>query len=417
YYSLNGKSPKAVTGIRRAKNTLKSIMVPGMFFEEMGITYLGPVDGHNIPQLRRALRAAKRIRKAVLLHVVTKKGKGYEPAERHPARFHGASPFDIATGLPAGNGGKAGYSDIFSTVMVKLGARNPDVVAITAAMADGVGLKRFRNIYPERFFDVGIAEQHAVTFAAGLAAGGMRPVFAVYSTFLQRAYDQILHDVCLQKLPVVFAIDRAGIVGADGETHQGVFDLSYLLALPNMTVMAPKNKWEFSDMMKFALTLESPVAIRYPRGEAYDGLEEFRAPIEAGCPEMIYEEEEVLLLAIGGMVKTAEQVRRILKEHGHACSLVNARFAKPLDAGRLKAYSGAHRLVVTMEDNAVSGGFGEHVCKLLQDEGAKSRVLCIGVPDRFIEHGKPAQLYEALSMDAEGVSSRILDALAQMEKP
>ncbi len=417
YYSLNGKSPKAVTGIRRAKNTLKSIMVPGMFFEEMGITYLGPVDGHNIPQLRRALRAAKRIRKAVLLHVVTKKGKGYEPAERHPARFHGASPFDIATGLPAGNGGKAGYSDIFSTVMVKLGARNPDVVAITAAMADGVGLKRFRNIYPERFFDVGIAEQHAVTFAAGLAAGGMRPVFAVYSTFLQRAYDQILHDVCLQKLPVVFAIDRAGIVGADGETHQGVFDLSYLLALPNMTVMAPKNKWEFSDMMKFALTLESPVAIRYPRGEAYDGLEEFRAPIEAGCPEMIYEEKEVLLFAIGGMVKTAEQVRRILKEHGHACSLVNARFAKPLDAGRLKAYAGAHRLVVTMEDNAVSGGFGEHVCKLLQDEGAKSRILCIGVPDRFIEHGKPAELYEALSMDAEGVSSRILDALAQMEKP
>ena len=413
FYSLNEKSPRTATGIRRFKNTLKSIIVPGMFFEEMGITYLGPVDGHNIPQLMRALKAAKRIRKAVLLHVVTEKGKGYEPAVRHPARFHGTNPFEIETGLPKSNASKAGYSDVFSTIMVKLGARNQKVVAITAAMADGVGLKRFRNIYPERFFDVGIAEQHAVTFAAGLASGGLKPVFAVYSTFLQRAYDQILHDVCLQNLPVVFAIDRAGIVGADGETHQGVFDLSYLSTIPNMTVMAPKNKWEFSDMMKFAVELGSPVAVRYPRGAAYDGLQEFRAPVEYGKAEVLFEEEEILLCPVGHMVSVAEQVRDALKEKGHRVSLVNMRFVKPFDKDTLRRLLPSHNLVVTMEDNVLSGGFGEHVAEFIKEENKEVRILPIAVPDEFVKHGSPAQLYAALQMDAPSVTERILRMLGE----
>ncbi|MBO5564827.1 MAG: 1-deoxy-D-xylulose-5-phosphate synthase, partial [Lachnospiraceae bacterium] len=413
FYSLNEKSPRTATGIRRFKNTLKSIIVPGMFFEEMGITYLGPVDGHNIPQLLKALKAARRIRKAVLLHVVTEKGKGYEPAVRHPARFHGTSPFEIETGLPKNHGSKAGYSDIFSTVMVKLGARNKKVVAITAAMSDGTGLKRFRNIYPERFFDVGIAEQHAVTFAAGLASGGLRPVFAVYSTFLQRAYDQILHDVCLQNLPVVFAIDRAGIVGADGETHQGVFDLSYLSSIPNMTIMAPKNKWELSDMMKFAVEHDGPVAVRYPRGEAYDGLQAHREAIEYGKAEVIFEEEEILLLPVGIMVSVAEQVRDALKEKGHRVSLVNMRFVKPFDKELIKRLAPSHKLVVTMEDNVLSGGFGEHVAAFLEEERQNTPVLSIAVPDAFVTHGSPAQLYAALGMDADSVTQRILQALGE----
>ena len=250
----------------------KQLVVPGMFFEDMGITYLGPVDGHNIPAMLRMFQEAKRVRNTVIVHVITQKGKGFEPAERHPARFHGAEPFDTETGIPLNPRTTANYTDIFSTVMCKLGARNEKVVAITAAMPDGTGLKRFRNMYPDRFFDVGIAEEHAVTFAAGLAVGGLKPVVAIYSSFLQRAYDQIIHDVCIQNLPVVFAVDRAGIVGSDGETHQGIFDLSYLSSIPNMHVMAPKNKWELSDMMKYALSLNAPVAIRYPRGEAYAGL-------------------------------------------------------------------------------------------------------------------------------------------------
>ena len=421
YYSLSDKSPKAVSGIRRAKNTLKSIMVPGMFFEEMGITYLGPVDGHNISQLMRAIRAAKRIRKAVLVHVITKKGKGYEPAIRHPARFHGTGAFDIATGLPKQTRAKAGYSDIFSTVMVKQGARNPKVVAITAAMADGVGLKRFRSLYPDRFVDVGIAEQHAVTYAAGLAAGGMRPVFAVYSTFLQRAYDQIIHDVCLQKLPVLFAIDRAGIVGADGETHQGIFDLSYLLSMPDITVMAPKNKWELSDMIKYALTLDGPSAIRYPRGEAYSGLSEFRAPVEKGRAEVLFEESEILLFAIGNMVAAAEEVRILLHEAGHQATLINARFAAPFDRQAVRDRLGNHKLIVTMEDNVESGGLGEHVAAWLKEDGTlpeeaqRTAFLNVSIPDHFVRHGKPAQLYRMLGMEPDQIKDRILRLLEEKE--
>lgn len=393
--------------IRRAKNSFKQLVIPGMMFEDMGITYLGPVDGHDIPRLIRVLQEAKRVKKAVIVHVLTQKGKGYVPAERHPARFHGAEPFEIETGLPAHPRTKANYTDIFSTVMTKLGQRDEKVVAITAAMPDGTGLKRFHNMYPDRFFDVGIAEEHAVTFAAGLAAGGMKPIVAVYSSFLQRAYDQILHDVCIQNLPVVFAIDRAGLVGSDGETHQGIFDLSYLSSIPNMHIMAPKNKWELSDMIKYAVDFGAPIAVRYPRGEAYDGLKEFRLPIEYGKSEWIYEEEDICLMAVGSMVRVAEQVRRELKERGYSCSLVNARFVKPIDEEAVMEARAVHKLLVTMEENVASGGFGEKVREFLDRTGG-GRMLSITVPDEYVEHGNVELLKQEIGMDADSVVKRVI---------
>lgn len=397
-----------VAGIRRAKNSLKQLVIPGMLFEDMGVTYLGPVDGHDTNALVRVIREAKRRKNAVLIHVLTKKGKGYAPAERHPARFHGAEPFDVATGVPLKKKMKANYTDIFSTVMMKLGQRNEKIVAITAAMPDGTGLKRFSHAYPERFFDVGIAEQHAVTFAAGLAAGGLKPVVAVYSSFLQRAYDQILHDVCIQNLPVIFAIDRAGLVGSDGETHQGIFDLSYLSSIPNMHIMAPKNKWELSDMMKFAVSFDAPVAIRYPRGEAYDGLAHMRAPIELGRAEMLYEEEQIALLCVGSMVKTGEAVRERLKEQGYACSLVNARFVKPIDEEMVRKLASSHRLIVTMEENVASGGFGERVRTFLDENKLSCPALAVTIPDEYVEHGNVELLKKEIGLDEESITQRIM---------
>lgn len=404
-----------VRQLKKTKSGLKQLVIPGMFFENMGITYLGPVDGHNMDQLIRAFNDAKKIRHAVLLHVCTKKGKGYAPAERHPSRFHGAEPFEIETGLPKHKRTKANYTDIFSTVMRKLGDRDDKVVAITAAMPDGTGLKRFRNMFPDRFFDVGIAEQHAVTFAAGLAAGGLKPVVAVYSSFLQRAYDQILHDVCIQNLHVVFAIDRAGLVGSDGETHQGIFDLSYLSSIPNMTVMAPKNKWELSDMLKFAVDYDGPIALRYPRGEAYDGLQEFRAPVEYGRSEMIYEEADIALLAVGSMVKMAEKVRDVLKETGYSCTLVNVRFVKPIDEELLEDLAKNHRLAVTMEENVRNGGFGDHVLEYVSDRELPLQVLNVALPDEYVEHGNVDLLYKEVGLDPELIAKRIItDYIGQM---
>ena len=395
--------------LKKTKSGIKQLLIPGMLFENMGITYLGPVDGHDISRLLDVLRKAKRVKGAVLVHVLTKKGKGYAPAERHPARFHGAEPFEIETGLPKKKRRKANYQDVFSTCMVKLGQRNEHVVAITAAMPDGTGLKRFKNMYPERFFDVGIAEEHAVTFAAGLAAGGLKPIFAVYSSFLQRAYDQVLHDVCIQNLPVVFAIDRAGLVGSDGETHQGIFDLSYLSAIPNMHIMAPKNKWELSDMLKFAVGFDGPIALRYPRGEAYDGLKEFRSPIVYGKSEVLYEEEDIALLAVGSMVKTAEEVRRRLKEIGYSCTLVNARFVKPIDTEMVRMLAGEHRLLVTMEENVECGGYGEKVLGAAAALRLPVQVLKIAIPDEYVEHGNVEALYEEVGIDAESVTKRIIE--------
>ena len=393
--------------LKKTKSGIKQLFIPGMLFENMGITYLGPVDGHDIGKLQDILNKAKKVKGAVLVHVLTRKGNGYVPAERHPARFHGAEPFDIETGLPLNKKKKANYQDVFSTCMVKLGQRNEKVVAITAAMPDGTGLKRFKNIYPDRFFDVGIAEGHAVTFAAGLAAGGMRPIFAVYSSFLQRAYDQVLHDVCIQNLPVVFAIDRAGLVGSDGETHQGIFDLSYLSSIPNMHIMAPKNKWELSDMLKYAVEFDGPIALRYPRGEAYDGLKEYRRPIEYGKSEVIYEEEDIALLAVGNMVKIAEQVRKNLKEIGYSCTLVNARFVKPLDTEMLDHLTEQHKLIVTIEENVRSGGFGEHVTEYLMRTGSDARVQILALPDEYIEHGNVEVLRKETGLDVETMTAKI----------
>jgi len=399
-----------VRQLRKTKSSLKQLVIPGMFFEDMGITYLGPVDGHNLEQLIRTFHEARRIKHAVLIHVKTKKGKGYAPAERHPARFHGAEPFEIGTGLPKSKRIKANYTDIFSTVMRKLGDRDEKVVAITAAMPDGTGLKRFKNMFPDRFFDVGIAEQHAVTFAAGLAAGGMKPVVAVYSSFLQRAYDQILHDVCIQNLHVIFAIDRAGLVGSDGETHQGIFDLSYLSSIPNMTVLAPKNKWELSDMLKYAVNFHGPIALRYPRGEAYDGLQDFRAPVVYGKSEVIYQEEGIALLAVGSMVKIAEQVRRMLKDAGYPCTLVNGRFIKPVDEEGLEELAGKHKLLVTLEENVRSGGYGEKVRDYAVDRGLPVRVLNIAIPDEYVEHGNVGLLYQEVGFDAESITKQVITA-------
>lgn len=417
YNSLRGKpkyGDKVVSQIRRAKSSFKHLVVPGMFFEDMGITYLGPVDGHNIQEMVHIFREARKVKKAVLVHVITQKGRGYAPAERHPARFHGAEPFDIETGIPSAPKAKANYTDIFSTVMCKLGQRDEKVVAITAAMPDGVGLKRFRNMYPERFFDVGIAEEHAVTFAAGLAAGGLKPIVAIYSSFLQRAYDQILHDVCIQNLPVVFCIDRAGLVGSDGETHQGLFDLSYLSSIPNMHVMAPKNKWELSDMIKFAVELGAPVAIRYPRGEAFDGLKGYRAPVAYGKSEVLFEEKDIILLAVGSMVKVALTVREKLKEKGFFCSLVNARFVKPIDEEQIHRACKNHRLIVTMEENVASGGFGDRVREFVDSLGAETKVLGIAIPDEYVEHGNVELLKQETGIDAASVEEKVAAAWQAM---
>ena len=400
-----------VRAIKKVKSTVKRLIVPGMIFENMGITYMGPVDGHDVDALVHVFEYASRVENAVVVHVRTQKGKGYLPAERHPARFHGAEPFEIESGMPKKMREKANYTDVFSTVMCRLGEKDDKVVAITAAMPDGTGLKRFHNLYPDRFFDVGIAEEHAVTFAAGLAAGGLKPVVAIYSSFLQRAYDQILHDVCIQNLPVVMAIDRAGLVGSDGETHQGIFDLSYLATIPSLTVMAPKNKWELADMLRYAVELSAPVAIRYPRGEAYDGLEDHRPSIAYGKCEVIYDESDICLIAVGSMVKTAVEVREALKAGGLNCSLINARFVKPIDEAMIEI-ADRHKLVVTMEENVKNGGFGERFRMAYEESGEhrnRPEFMHIALPDAYVEHGNVALLKKELKIDAQSIEEAILE--------
>lgn len=404
-----------VDALHKTKSSIKQLVIPGMLFENMGLTYLGPVDGHDMRQLGKVLQEAKRKQGPVLIHVLTEKGRGYEPAMRHPARFHGAAPYEIETGLPKSNGNPS-YTDIFSTVMRKFGDREPDVVAVSAAMVPGTGLKRFGNMFPERLFDVGIAEEHAVTFAAGLALGGLRPVVAIYSSFLQRAVDQILHDVCMQNLPVVFAVDRAGLVGSDGETHHGCFDLSYLSMMPNMTVMAPKNKWELSDMLKFAIRQKSPVAIRYPRGEAYTGLEDYRAPIEMGKAEILEKGKEIAILAVGNMVRTAVQVTENLRNCGYEPTLVNMRFVKPLDMDLLEILREDHSLIVTMEENVKSGGFGEQVMTYYGSRLHSPAVRIVAIEDKFVPHGSVEDLMHQQQMDSASVTERILRWKEEQQK-
>lgn len=392
--------------IHRTKNGIKQMLIPGMFFEEMGITYLGPVDGHKIPQLLQAFEDAKQVDGPVLVHVLTKKGKGYLPAEKNPELFHGVGPFDRTTGRMS-SGGKPSYTKVFSDSMMELGRKDPGIVAVTAAMADGTGLADFGKAFPKRFFDVGIAEEHAVTFAAGMASQGLKPVVAVYSSFLQRSYDQIIHDVCIQQLPVVFAVDRAGLVGNDGETHQGIFDLSFLSTIPDLVVMAPKNGPELKQMMSFAVDCRHPAAVRYPRGKACQSMTEFQEPIVFGKGEVLRRGSQVALLAVGSMVETALLASEKLAERGLDCTVVNMRFVKPFDRDLIRKLVPGHQLLVTLEENVRSGGFGEHVAAFLEQERAEIHQEIIALPDCYIEQGTPDQLKQKLSMDPEGVTETI----------
>ena len=389
--------------IKRTKNSIKQLFIPGMLFENMGITYLGAVDGHNISQLCKVFREAKKLDHAVLVHVLTKKGKGYKPAEKNPSRFHGVDPFDVTTGKSLKEKQYPSYTEVFSRKLCQLAKERPNLVALTAAMPDGTGLSDFARHYPGRFFDVGIAEAHAVTSAAGMAAAGLKPVVAVYSSFLQRAYDQVLHDVCIQDLPVVFAVDRAGLVGSDGETHQGIFDYSFLTSIPNMSVMAPKNLWELRAMLEFSMDYNRPLAIRYPRGEAYRGLRDFREPIVYGKGEMLYEEEGIALLAVGSMVSTAEHIRQKLKAEGRSCTLANGRFVKPFDRELVDRLAEWHKVIVTLEENVLQGGYGLPVTAYIHEHYPHRRVLNIGIPDAYVEHGNVSVLREGLGIDSDSI--------------
>ena len=393
--------------IKRTKNSIKQLFIPGMLFENMGITYLGPVDGHNVQALCKVLREAQKLDHSVLVHVMTKKGKGYGPAEKNPSRFHGVEPFDIATGKPLAEKKYPSYTQVFSRKLCQLAREHNELVAVTAAMPDGTGLSAFAKEFPDRFFDVGIAEAHAVTSAAGMAAAGLKPVVAVYSSFLQRAYDQILHDVCIQNLPVIFAVDRAGLVGSDGETHQGIFDYSYLTSIPGMTVMAPKNLWELRAMLEFAVDHQGPVAIRYPRGQAYRGLKEFMKPVVYGQGEMLYEEKDIALLAVGSMVSTAEHIREKLKERGSSCSLANGRFVKPFDRGLVDRLARKHSRLVTLEENVLQGGFGLAVTAYIHKHYPQVRVLNVALPDAYVEHGNVSVLRSALGIDSDSIIRRM----------
>lgn len=404
--------PAIVDTMRKTKSSIKQLIIPGMLFENMGITYLGPVDGHNMCQMMRLFNEAKRVEGPVIVHVLTEKGRGYTPACVHPDRFHGTGPFDIKTGKSLSAKKSLTYTDVFSDTVTALGKEQKKLVCITAAMREGTGLKRFAKEFPDRFFDVGIAEEHAVSFAAGLALGGMIPVVAIYSSFLQRAVDQIVHDVCMQNLHVIFAIDRAGLVGADGETHQGCFDLSYLTMIPNMTVMAPKNAWELSKMLELSAYMAGPCAIRYPRGGAYQGLEEFQSPVQYGKSEILYRGEKTAILSVGSMTEVCEQVYREMKAKGENPTFVNARFVKPLDTGLLDELAKDHSLFVTVEENVKSGGFGEHVAAYMEACHPETRVLPIAIWNRFVEHGEvdslrakiglsPAEIFSAIENELE----------------
>lgn len=402
--------------ISRTKNGIKQLLIPGMLFENMGITYLGPIDGHNTKALTRALREAKKLNHTVLVHVITQKGKGYSFAERNPSRFHGVEPFDILTGETKKEKKNPSYTDVFSKTICRLAEADEKIVAVTAAMPDGTGLKRFAKQFPNRFFDVGIAEQHAVTSAAGMAAGGLKPVVAVYSSFLQRGFDQVLHDVCIQNLPVVFAVDRAGLVGSDGETHQGIFDYSFLTAIPSMSVFAPKNLWELMDGMEFALSYGAPIAVRYPRGEAYQGLKEFRSPIEFGKGEMLYKEKDIALLAVGSMVSTGEHVREKLKADGWNCTLANGRFIKPFDKELIDSLAKDHWLMVTMEENVLQGGYGLNITNYIHENYPHIKVVNIALPDSYVEHGNVSLLRKGLGIDSDSIIWRLKKVYLDLER-
>ncbi|MGR6836394.1 1-deoxy-D-xylulose-5-phosphate synthase [Syntrophomonas erecta] len=405
---IPGIGPNLARAAGRFKGMVKYLMVPGLIFEELGFTYIGPVNGHNLDELITVLTNTRRMKGPVLVHAITQKGRGYEPARKNPDLFHGVGPFDIHTGQPVKKAVKT-YTEVFGESLEKLAREDKRIVAITAAMAAGTGLNKFARQFPERFFDVGICEQHAVTMAAGMAREGLRPVIAIYSTFLQRAYDQIVHDVALQKLPVVFAVDRAGLVGDDGPTHHGVFDLSYLRSVPHMTVMAPSDENELADMLYTSFNIDGPVAIRYPRG-AGEGVpvSDQRTRLEIGQGISIKEGEDLGIIAVGRGVSIACDVANLLEQEGISVSLINARFVKPLDIGMICRLALRNHRLVTIEDNTLPGGFGSAIVETLQDHGINVDVLRIGIPDEFVDHGKVDLLFEYLNMNPASILEAVV---------
>ena len=400
-----------VSKVRRSKESIKRFVVPGMLFEDMGITYLGPIDGHNVSEVLGMLQRAQLVRGPVIVHVITKKGKGYRIAERYPSAFHGVNPFQVENGKSLSPKSGISYTEVFSKKLIELASKNKKITAITAAMPSGTGLAAFKQVYPRRFIDVGIAEEHAVTFAAGMAKAGMIPVVAIYSTFMQRAYDQILHDVCIGNLPVVFILDRAGIVGNDGETHQGIFDLSFLGSIPNITILAPKNDCELEEMLSFAVDLQRPVALRFPRGTAYQELQEYREPLEYGKSEILIKGKKVALLAVGSMVKHAVKVRELLLAEGIEATIVNVRFVKPMDETMLMELSKNHDIFVTMEENVEWGGYGQNVSGFISKMHLPVSHINISIKDMFVEHGQVYELCQRLGLDPQSIYHEVMSEI------
>jgi 1-deoxy-D-xylulose-5-phosphate synthase len=402
-----GVGDKVIKKIKKTKKNIKQFFIPGMNYEDMGITYIGPIDGYDIPKLIKAFTIAKKVKHGVLVHVITKKGKGYKFAEKNPGNFHGVNPFDVKTGKTLHKSGCKTFTKAFSEEMLELAQNDNKIVAISAAMPDGTGLSEFKKAYPDRFFDVGIAEEHALTFSAGLAAGGLKPVVAIYSSFMQRAYDQIIHDVCLQKLPVVMAVDRAGLVGNDGETHQGIFDLSYLSGIPNMTVLAPKNGEELKHMLSFAVEAQVPIALRYPRGSCELCAGEGITPIVYGKSEVIRRRDKIAVLAVGNLVDNAIKISDELYKEGIPVTVVNARFVKPVDTEIIDELAKNHSVLITYEENVRSGGFGDAVLRYVSDANLDVRVYNIALPDNYIEHGSVDILRRETGIDKETVMNKI----------
>lgn len=399
------------------KKAAKQLSTPtGMIFENMGIVYIGPIDGHDVNKLVDIINQSKKLNQTVVIHIKTKKGYGYLPAEKDPVKFHGIGPFDIKTGNTISNSSNKSYTKVFSDKIVDIASKDDSIFALTAAMADGTGLNEFAQKYPNRFYDTGIAEQHTVTFAASLAKRGLKPIVCIYSTFLQRAYDQLVHDVCLQNLPVVFCIDRAGLVGADGETHQGILDISYLSSIPNMVIMAPKNANELEDMLEFAVSLNKPVAIRYPRGESYNGLSDYKQKIEYGISETIYNGKDIALLALGRTMSTAEHVYDKLKQKGFLPTLINARFANPIDEKMIDDICKTHNIIVTLEENVRRGGFGEAVSEYIHYKNYNVHFINESLPNVFVEHGDVDSLRKILKVDSDSVVENILKKVKKIDK-
>lgn len=414
---IPGIGPNIARAAGRFKDLVKYLMVPGVFFEELGFTYIGPVNGHNLEELIGVLKNARSMKGPVLIHTITEKGRGYEPARRDPGLFHGVGPFNVETGIPIKKAIRT-YTETFGDFMVEKGKTEPNLVAISAAMTLGTGLAEFARHYPDRFFDVGICEQHAVTLAAGMAQGGLRPVVAIYSTFLQRAYDQIVHDVALQNLPVIFAVDRAGLVGEDGPTHHGVFDLAYLRSIPNMTVMAPSDENELVQMLSTALTLNGPVAIRYPRGVGLGiPITVPWHPLPVGQGVLLQQGQDLAVIGIGRGTAIGRELVEILAQHGLTVSLADARYLKPIDRQLISHLACTHKYLVTIEDNVLAGGFGSAVLETLQEERLQAALLRVGIPDEFVEHGKVDILFEYLDMRPEAIMDTIINRWPELVQP